>query len=313
MIKYYRYHKTYNATDPQKFTFSEVMLYMPHDTELSYEEAQILYQELYNGERKVDIIKRQVMEHLQDVTEARFFAEEALKDVDLEETEFNFNAVQMQENADFETEGNEEHPGYGHIDPDLLDNADECIPMQSRYRKVEIPSLNDLKENTRNLDEHQRHVVDVGIRYAKDMVMARKSCSAPPKPPIIMVHGGAGAGKSTVINVLAQWVQLILQKEGDNSYFPCVIKVAPTGTAAANIEGQTLHTAFSFSYDGKPYSLNDKARDERREILKDLKMVSKITNSILTPFILFYLCYAFYSVNAYVHRCLSDLFYILST
>ena len=91
-----------------------------------------------------------------------------------------------------------------------------------------------------------------------------------------MVHGGAGAGKSTVINVLAQWIQWILQKEGDNSQFPCVIKVAPTGTAAANIEGQTLHTAFSFSYDGKPYSLNDKARDERREILKQLKMVSRI-------------------------------------
>ena len=249
------------------------MLYMPHDTELNYEDAHMLYQESHKGDRKVDIVKRQVMEHLQDVTEARFFAEEALRDVDLEETECNLNTAQMQENDDLEVEGIEEHPGYGHIDPDLLDNAEDHVLIQSRYRKVEIPSLDDLKESTRNLDEYQRHVVDVGIRYAKDMVMARKSSSAPPDPPIIMVHGGAGAGKSTVINVVAQWVQLILQKEGDNSQSPCVIKVAPTGTAAANIEGQTLHTAFSFSYDGKPYSLNDKARDERREILKELKMV----------------------------------------
>ena len=251
---------------------------MPHNKELSYEDARGLYQELHNGEKKVDIVKRQVMEHLKDVTEARFFVEEALKDVDLEETECTYNAAQMQENEDFETEGTEEHPGYGHIDPDLLDSADEGVSIQSRYRKVEIPSLEELKISTRNLDQYQRQVVDVGIQYAKDMVMARKSSSAPPQPPIVMVHGGAGAGKSTVINVLAQWVQLILQKEGDNSHSPCVIKVAPTGTAAANIEGQTLHTAFSFSYDGKPYSLNDKARDERREILKELKMVSKIRN-----------------------------------
>ena len=258
---------------------------MPHETEISYEEAHILYLELHHGERKVDIVKRQVMEHLQDVTEARFFAEEALREVDLENVECNLNAAQMQENADIEEECNEEHPGYGHIDPDLLDIGEEAIPIQSRYRKVEIPSLSDLKESTQNLDEYQRHVVDVAIRYAKDMVMARKSFSSPPDPPILMVHGGAGAGKSTVINVLAQWVQLILQKEGDSSYSPCVIKVAPTGTAAANIEGQTLHTAFSFSYDGKPYSLNDKARDERREILKELKMVS-------IPF----LCKFFYTI-----------------
>ena len=280
ILHFYRYHKTYAANDPEKFFYSEVMLYMPHDHELDYEDARSLYQELHNGEKKVDIVKRQVMEHLQDVTEARYFAEEALKDVDLEETECAYNAAQMQENEDFEKEGNEEHPGYGHIDPDLLDNAGEGVPIQSRYRKVEIPSFEDLKERTRNLDEHQRHVVDVGIRFAKDTVMARKSCSAPPSPPILMVHGGAGAGKSTVINVLAQWVQLILQKEGDNSHSPCVVKVAPTGTAAANIEGQTLHTAFSFSYDGKPYSLNDKARDERREILKELKMVSMTMNSM---------------------------------
>ena len=60
---------------------------------------------------------------------------------------------------------------------------------------------------------------------------------------------------------------------GDNTDSPCVIKVAPTGTAASNIEGQTLHTAFSFSFDGKMYSLTDKARDLRRRILVNLRMI----------------------------------------
>ena len=60
---------------------------------------------------------------------------------------------------------------------------------------------------------------------------------------------------------------------GDNTDSPCVIKVAPTGTAASNIEGQTLHTAFSFSFDGKTYSLTDKARDLRRRILVNLRMI----------------------------------------
>ena len=73
---------------------------------------------------------------------------------------------------------------------------------------------------------------------------------------------------------MAQWVQFILQKEGDSTDSPCVLKVAPTGAAASLIEGQTLHAAFWFSFGGKSYSLSDKARDQTREILKNLKMVS---------------------------------------
>ena len=38
-----------------------------------------------------------------------------------------------------------------------------------------------------------------------------------------MVHGGAGAGKSHVINNLAEWIQLILLKPGDNIDCPYVI------------------------------------------------------------------------------------------
>ena len=56
----------------------------------------------------------------------------------------------------------------------------------------------------------------MGVKYAKDLVKARKEGNTCPKAPLVMVHGGAGAGKSTVIKILAQWTQKILQKEGDN-------------------------------------------------------------------------------------------------
>ena len=56
---------------------------------------------------------------------------------------------------------------------------------------------------------------------------------------------------------------------------PSVLKVAPTGTAASYIDGHIAH-CFSFSFDGKPLSLAEKARDQRREALKNLRMVSCI-------------------------------------
>ena len=83
---------------------------------------------------------------------------------------------------------------------------------------VEIPTNEELYSSIRNLDEYQRAVIDIGVKYAKDVVKARNNFSKPPDPPYLMVHGGAGSGKSTDINVLAQLVQKIAQKEGKLKY-----------------------------------------------------------------------------------------------
>jgi len=88
-----------------------------------------------------------------------------------------------------------------------------------------------------------------------------------------MVHGGAGAGKSSVIHLLAKWSHHILYRSGDSEECPYVLKTAFTGTAASNIEGQTLHTSFSFNFDNKHYSLSDKKRDEKRAVFKNLKII----------------------------------------
>ena len=94
-----------------------------------------------------------------------------------------------------------------------------------------------------------------------------------PEPQFTIVIGGAGSGKSTVINVLKQWIHLILRKEGDNPDNPYVIVVAPTGTAAANVRGQTLHSSLGFNFGNKHYSLSDKKRDEIRSVLRNLRVL----------------------------------------
>ena len=113
----------------------------------------------------------------------------------------------------------------------------------------------------------------MGIRFAREVVKSLKTVNPVPKSCKLMVHGGAGSGKSTVINILKQWVHRILQTEGDNPDHPYVVVAAPTGTAAANIRGQTLHTCFGFSFGNEHYSLSDKKRDERRTQLKNLHFV----------------------------------------
>ena len=72
---------------------------------------------------------------------------------------------------------------------------------------------------------------------------------------------------------MKQWIHLILKKEGDNPDCPYVIVTAPTGTAAANIRGQTLHSALSFNFGNKHYSLSDKKRDKMRSLFQNLKVI----------------------------------------
>ena len=217
------------------------------------------------------MVKKQVMEHLEGVEEARYYVEQVNKEIDLTKIGDKLDPELEQDNADCEEEADEDHPDFLHIDPGQV--VKEADMPASIYRRIELPSDDTMKENTRALDYHQRQAVNIAIKYAKDVVKGRKEGNASPTAPLLMVHGGAGAGKSTVINVLAQWTQKILQKEGDDIECPCVLKAAFTGTAASNIEGQTLHSSFGFSFDNKHYSLSDKNRDQKRAALRNLKIV----------------------------------------
>ena len=267
-----RFNKSNKDNNPMRYMLSELMLYRPTREEIDMDQVESLYEEMHNGSRKIDVVKSQVMEHLEGVEEARYYVEQIQKELDLSETANKLDPTLEQDNADCDEEATSDHPDFLHIDPGMITTEESSVPRDI-YRRVDIPSSAELKENTRSLDKYQREVVNIGIKYAKDIVKARKEGNKAPEAPLLMVHGGAGAGKSTVIKVLAQWMQKILQKEGDEIDCPCVIKTAFTGTAASNIEGQTLHASFGFSFDNKHYTLSDKSRDKKKAALKNLKIV----------------------------------------
>ena len=227
------------------------------------------------GRRKVDLVKAQVMEHLESVEEARYYVEEANMNVDMERMGTLLDPTNQQDNEDCQDEGIEEHPEYLHIDPDDLEMQDQATTNAIRhsYRSFEISDEDDLKERSRELDGDQRMILDKAIKYAKDIVKSRRDGNRRPNPPKVMGHGGAGSGKSTVINVMAEWCQLILLQSGDDLDCPYIIKASFTGTAAANIQGQTLHSSFGFSFDNSHNSMSDRMRDYRRNALKNLKIV----------------------------------------
>ena len=247
------------------------MLYFPLRNEVNEDSIESLYEEKYEDERKVDIVKGQVMEFLEDVQEARYYVDQLKRDneMELKETAVRLGPAGVQDNEDCEDEGDEENELYECFNPEDIAVNESSVQQQSIYRRVDLLDKNELKAKTRTLDVNQREVLNVVVKYAKDIVKSRQNGNAPPEAELLMVHGGAGAGKSTVIHVIEQWATYILRKEGDNSDQPCVIKAAFTGCAASNIKGQTLHQAFGFSFSDKHFSLSDKIRDKRRAELKN--------------------------------------------
>ena len=270
-----RFHKVNQNNNAERYFFGEVMLYYPLDFELKLDEAYQLYEEKYhNGKRKVDLVKAQVMEYLEGVEETRYHLEMLEKELDLSSTGKDLDPQGEMDNDDCADlkEETSEYDQYEYLNPDDLSVITERESSRC-YKKIIIPSNEELINSTRELDPYQRELINAVVKYSKDLVKSRKTQNKPPIHPLIMVHGGAGSGKSTVIKVAAQWAEKILVQEGQDVGCPCVVIGAFCGTAAANVGGNTLHSLFGFSFKNQHFSLNDKARDNKRSSLKYVKLI----------------------------------------
>ena len=268
-----RFHKFKASTEPDDYYFAEALLYTPFRSEEELERcvADASKEGYISLRDQIHAVKSKVMEHLESTEEARYMVQEALD----KNGEFGaaLDPTGEQENDDCELEEMLMHPDYQHLDPTEYLTVEKSPQTEKTYRPIKVDDLNILKRNTRGLDLYQRKTIERGIRYARAVVKSRKTKNSPPAPAKVIGHGGAGCGKSTVINILKQWIHYILQQPGDNPDCPYVIVAAPTGTAAANVRGQTLHSSFGFSFGNEHFSLSDKVRDKKRTLLENLKVV----------------------------------------
>jgi hypothetical protein len=79
-----------------------------------------------------------------------------------------------------------------------------------------------------------------------------------PDPYHIFLSGGASTGKSHLIHCIFHQLSKIYSPLTDSADQITILKICPTGTAAYNIGGQTIHTALKISArDTKPLSENE--------------------------------------------------------
>ena len=270
-----RFYKVKKDLNPARYCLHELMMYK-HFSKEDYERWHDDEKCREDYEKFKDIIKNvkgKVMEWMEDVEEARYFVEEIMKDgIDIEEVGEDMDPEKHKEDIDCEIEGPEEDEQYAHLDPEGRKGLD--FPACGNwFRKLDLLDIHVLEQQTCRLDRWQRKVVDVGLMFVKGLKKNSGKSARLTKPENLVVIGGAGSGKSTVIECLAQWCHRILVKSGDDPNSPYILKAATTGAASTLIEGTTVHSSLGFDFSSKHTSLSDKKRDLKREQLKNLKIL----------------------------------------
>ena len=125
-------------------------------------------------------------------------------------------------------------------------------------------------------DEYRKLVLSLNEKQRQFFYHVLHAVKTSDDPLRLFLSGGAGVGKSTVTNALYEaLIRYLNTVAGENPDEINVIKAAPTGKAAFNIKGNTLHAAFKIPANkGFEYCALDSDRlNTIRAKLRNLKVL----------------------------------------
>ena len=114
------------------------------------------------------------------------------------------DSTKEQDMTDCMDEGMQDPDNFVALDPSIasLDKTEQCEMKASKYVKIELNNLDDLLMKTRTMDTDQRRILGIGVEFASNVRKSRnKDGVKRSSPPLMVVQGGAGAGKSFLINM----------------------------------------------------------------------------------------------------------------
>ena len=143
------------------------------------------------------------------------------------------------------------------------------------FKRTDFSDTNEMLTCARQLVAEQRLIFDKIIGFAKELRKYMEGAAEKPEAPLLVIHGGAGSGKSTLIKAVSKWVDKILTTNDNKDLNnPFVIRCAPTGMAAHNIDGLTLCSAFHFKFDNDHHSYaNEETKTRFQDMLSHLQIL----------------------------------------
>ena len=233
-----RYHKFKKSVESHDYLFSELELFHIFLTEEErtkcIEDFEYCLETYQNNLEEISYVRSKTMPFVNHVEDGLEKAEVVYNKDNVAET---LDPQAAQDDAECEEEGILDQDKFVAFDYDKLEET-YAEKSDALFRRIELNSLDELNQKTLNLDNDQRFVLEKIINYAKQYKRALLLKAPLPQPLRIKVLGSAGSGKSHLIELICQWVERILRREGDNLDQPYIIKTAYTGSASCNIGGK---------------------------------------------------------------------------
>ena len=215
--------------------FAELQLFHPWRNEvddlLRYHSNLCI--ELYDAHKKEILQNRKLLYTGEEVVELMDL--EMIVEMRPSHVYDTLNPEGEQEQEDDKAEGVEDDPNFAAYDHggNLMDQEPKADNY--KYKSIDVPSKEDLQFMTRRLVDEQQLVLQEVVGYCKKVKRSRKTNEGRPPPCRIIVHGGAGVGKSAIIRVVSMHAEEILREAGSHPHKPRVLILAPTGKAASLI------------------------------------------------------------------------------
>ena len=245
-----RYHKFRKSVESHDYLFSELELFHVFKSKeeriKTIEDFEFCLETYLNSLDDINYVRSKTMPFMNHVEDSMEKAEVVFNKDNIAET---LDPQAAQDNAECEEEGIHDQEEFVAFDYDKLEDT-YAEKSDALFRRIHVDGIDELNEKTLNLDDDQSFVLEKIINYAKQYKRAVLMKVPLPQPLRLKVLGSAGSGKSHLIDLICQWVEHILRREGDDLDQPYIIKSAYTGTASCNIGGK-YHFTWNYALNVK--------------------------------------------------------------
>lgn len=328
-----RYPKFSQSKDPEKYYFNLLRLYCPHRENRFLPSEYNSFQQYYEtgklGLTLVCNIVNENMKQFQKLTDQLDETWSLMKDMPpLEEAWAQVAPNSEQERIEIEEEKEllDDEEFLSAVDiPEMKSTpqTNKNSYSQNVYTEPNPNTITDEKllQMYRLLNKEQMELLNFIKEWCLQVLHSNSHDNFH-----IFLTGGAGAGKSLLIHCIYHMANKLFHKIRETPDDVIILKVAYTGKAALNINGQTIHSAFALKKNMKtqyqPLGENDlntlRARLSNIQLLiiDEISMVSKTVLSYISGrlnqnHLEAYLFYVL-EISTRYHPCLAKVFFALT-
>ena len=138
---------------------------------------------------------------------------------------------------------------------------------------INVLTDTDSSQKIRSLNLKQRQVFDFVYNWVKSYIISKSAYRKQVSVPFhLFLSGDGGCGKSHLIKTIYHSVSKLFLYQSGSPVKPRVLVLAPTGVAAINKNGTTIHFGLNIPCHGKLMPLSAQNRAELRNKYSDVQI-----------------------------------------